>query len=336
MPSITIGSKTFSSNVFYAPLAGCSDFPYRHMAKKYNPGLVFCEMVKMDALIRNDSNTYRLLDYTSDMHHLGAQLCGSRLDIAGDCAQILEALGFDVIDLNCGCPVDKVTKDGSGSGLLKKPKLIGELISKIVSKVKVPVTVKIRAGWDDNDIVASLIAKIAEDCGASAIFIHGRTRMQAYKGLANRDHIRAAKQAVKNIKVFGNGDIFSVDDAKHMFDYTNCDGVLVARGTFGQPWIAEDIDRMQKGLEPIERDFEFCRKALLEHYQVIRSYGNEKKAIIDMRRVGCWYFQKGEVAKALRTQISKAKSIDEIEILLEALKNPEEFLNLTAKTMLAN
>src|SRR5690606_22173052 len=130
----TLGSKTFASNVFYAPLAGCSDYPYRKMARSFKraPGLVFCEMVKMDALIRKDRNTFRLLDYTEDMHPIGAQLCGSRLELAAECAKILEGLGFDVIDLNCGCPVDKVTKDGSGSGLLKKPHLIGEIIHQIV------------------------------------------------------------------------------------------------------------------------------------------------------------------------------------------------------------
>ncbi len=332
MPKITIGSKTFSSNVFYAPLAGCSDFPFRAMAQKFNPGLVFCEMVKMDALIRNDKNTYRLLDYTQNMHPMGAQLCGSRLDIAADCAEIIEGLGFDLIDLNCGCPVDKVTKDGSGSGLLKKPHLIGEIISKIVSRVSIPVTVKIRAGWDDETIVAPLITRIAEDAGASAIFIHGRTRMQAYKGLANRDHIKESKKCARNIKVFGNGDIFSAEDARHMFEHTDCDGVLVARGTFGQPWIAQDIQRMQESLTPLERDYEFCRKNLVEHYHLTKAYANEKKAIMDMRRVGCWYFKKGEVGKALRGKISKAKTIGEIELLLEGLKDPKAFLNKCVTT----
>ncbi|MCH9632185.1 MAG: putative tRNA-dihydrouridine synthase [Chlamydiae bacterium] len=332
MPKISIGSKTFSSNVFYAPLAGCSDLPFRQMAKKYGAGLAFCEMVKMDALIRNDKNTYRLLDYTGDMHPMGAQLCGSRLDIAADCAEILEDLGFDLIDLNCGCPVDKVTKDGSGSGLLKKPELIGEIISKIVARVSVPVTVKIRAGWDDDSIVAPLITQIAEEAGAGAIFIHGRTRQQAYKGLANRDHIKESKAVAKNIKVFGNGDIFCAQDAKDMFEHTGCDGVLVARGTFGQPWVAEDIRRMQENLPALERDFEFVRENLLEHYRLTRSYANEKKAILDMRRVGCWYFKKGEIGRALRSRMSKAKTIDDVEFLLESLKDPEAFLKQLATT----
>lgn len=328
MPQIQIGNKTFKSNVFYAPLAGCSDFPYRLMSKKYGPGLVFCEMVKMDALIRNDRNTYRLLDYVGGMHPIGAQLCGSRLDLVADCAKILEDLGFDWIDLNCGCPVDKVTKDGSGSGLLKKPNLIGELLHKMRRAVSIPISVKIRAGWDENSIIAPMVTEIAEQAGAQAIFIHGRTRVQAYTGLANRDHIKESKKRAKKIKVFGNGDIFCAEDAMDMFEQTRCDGVLVARGTFGRPWIAEDIQRAQDKLPPLERDFEFCREALIQHYMLTKKYAHEKKAILDMRRIGCWYFKKGDVGKALRKKMSQVKSLQEIELLLEALKDPESFLSL--------
>lgn len=327
MPEITVGNKIFKSNVFYAPLAGCSDFPYRLMSQKYGPGLVFCEMVKMDALIRNDRNTYRLLDYVEGMHPIGAQLCGSRLDLVADCARILEDLGFDWVDLNCGCPVDKVTKDGSGSGLLKKPDLIGELLYKIRKAVSVPVSVKIRAGWDDDSIIAPKVTEIAEQAGAQAIFIHGRTRVQAYKGLANRNHIKESKKRAKKIKVFGNGDIFEAQDAIDMFDQTGCDGVLVARGTFGRPWIAEDIKRALENLPPIERGFEFCREALIQHYQLTKKYAHEKKAILDMRRIGCWYFKKGEVGKTLRKKMSQVKSLQEVEQLLETLKDPEFFLS---------
>lgn len=326
MPKIKLKDKLFESNVFYAPLAGCSDYPFRKMGKRYGPGLVFCEMVKMDALIRNDRNTYRLLDYTQGMHPIGAQLCGSRLDIVADCAKIIEDLGFDVIDLNCGCPVDKVTKDGSGSGLLKKPCLIGDLISEMVNAVSIPVTVKIRAGWDDNQIIAPKVTQIAESAGASAIFIHGRTRDQAYKGLANRDHIKESKKVAKNIKVFGNGDIFCAQDAMDMFEYTKCDGVLVARGTFGQPWIAEDIIRAQEGLSEIERDFQVCKEALIQHYLITKEYAHEKKAILDMRRIGCWYFKKGEIGKILRKKMSKVSSMGEIEAILESLESPELLL----------
>lgn len=324
MYPIKIGKKTFKSPVFYAPLAGCSDFPYRQMARKYSPpGLVFCEMVKMEALIRCDRNSFRLLDYSSDMHPIGAQLCGSNVRIVGEAARIIEDLGFDVLDLNCGCPVDKVTKDGSGSGLLKNPNKIGELVSKMVAAVSIPVTVKIRVGWDSDSIVASEITQIAEEAGASAIFIHGRTRVQAYKGLANWNHIKDCKKKAKVIKVFGNGDIFSASDALRMLEETGCDGVLVSRGTFGQPWIAEDIHRMQQGLDPVDRGFEFRKRALYDHFNLIRQYAPEKKAILDMRRVGCWYFKKGDVGKAFRKAISKVKTLADVEAVLLSLSDQE-------------
>src|SRR5579863_1856971 len=174
-----LGNLELPSNIFCAPLAGCSDLPFRKMTTKFQPGIVYCEMVKMDALVRHDPHTYRLLDYTPGLHPIGAQLCGSKLQFVQQSAKIIEDLGFDVLDFNCGCPVDKVTKDGSGSGMLRTPELIGEMISAMVSAVKIPVTVKIRAGWDEAHINAAEITQIAEQAGAKAITIHGRTRAQA-------------------------------------------------------------------------------------------------------------------------------------------------------------
>src|ERR1700676_2979243 len=154
---LQLGSLNLSHRIFYAPLAGCSDFPFRKMSAMYRPGLMYCEMVKMDALVRYDAGTFHILDYSADMHPIGAQICGSKPSLAGQAAKIIEDLGFDVVDLNCGCPVDKVTKDGSGSGMLKTPELIGEVIANMVAMVKIPVTVKIRAGWDDDSINAAQI-----------------------------------------------------------------------------------------------------------------------------------------------------------------------------------
>src|SRR6185437_6206308 len=200
-----LGNLTLPSNIFCAPLAGCSDLPFRRMTSKYRPGLIYCEMVKMDALVRHDPHTYRLLDFEADMHPIGGQICGSKPQYAGKSAKIIEELGFDVVDLNCGCPVDKVTKDGSGSGMLKTPELIGEILSNMTAAVKIPVTVKIRAGWDEKSLNAAEIVQIAEQAGAAAICVHGRTREQGYKGPANWDWIRECKRAAKKIQVIGNG-----------------------------------------------------------------------------------------------------------------------------------
>jgi tRNA-dihydrouridine synthase B len=311
---IYLGKLKLPSNVLYSPLAGCSDYPFRQMASMYPVGLMFCEMIKMDALIRNEPSTYELLDYNPSMRPIGGQICGSKAHLAGPCAKIIEELGFDVVDLNCGCPVDKVTKDGSGSGMLKNPEFIGEVISNMVSAVSIPVTVKIRAGWDDDSINAPLITKIAEEAGAKAISIHGRTREQKYTGKANWDHIKAAKEVAKEIKVIGNGDVFDARAGLSLFEHTGCDAILVSRGTFGKPWIAEEIVRLDQALPPLHYN---VKDHLLSHMSFITSYQNDRKALLDMRRVGCWYLRDGTGTKKLREALNKTKDLKEMERLIQ-------------------
>lgn len=311
---IKLGKLSLPSNVLFSPLAGCSDYPFRKMASHYQPGLMFCEMVKMDALIRHEPSTYQLLDYDPAMRPIGAQLCGSKPELAAPTARIIEELGFDVVDLNCGCPVDKVTKDGSGSGMLKNPELIGEVIANMVSAVSIPVTVKIRAGWDDNSINAPLITKIAEEAGAVAISIHGRTRQQKYTGKANWDHIKEAKEVATSIKVIGNGDVFDPAAGIALFKHTGCDAILVSRGTFGQPWIAENIARLDQGLPLLTPDI---KETLLTHLAYTTAYQTDRKALLDMRRVGCWYLRNGTGTKKLRESLNKTKDLQEIETLIQ-------------------
>jgi tRNA-dihydrouridine synthase B len=312
-----LGSFELPSNIFCAPLAGCSDLPFRRMLSKYKPGLMYCEMVKMEALLYNKSKTIPLLDKDDHLRPIGAQLVGSNPKLAAECAKIIEDLGFDVLDLNCGCPVDKVTKDGSGSGLLKNPEVIGEIVSNMVNAIKIPVTVKIRAGWDSTSIVSDQVTKIAEASGASAICIHGRTRAQAYRGNANWDYIKIAKEAATNIKVIGNGDVFNPESAKRMFEYTGCDAILLARGTMGQPWLIEDIydylsGKIVRYRSPIEG-----RDIFLEHLEHIVSYKPKEKAHLDLRRVGCWFLRNIRGAKALREAINRSSSIESIREMIK-------------------
>lgn len=313
-----LGKIILPNNIFYAPLAGCSDFPFRKMSAKYRPGLIFCEMVKIDALTRHDANTFHILDYDKSMHPISAQICGSKPSLAAESARIIEDLGFDTIDLNCGCPVDKVTKDGSGSGMLKTPELIGEVLSSMVAAVNIPVTVKIRAGWDETQINAPLITQIAEQAGAVAICIHGRTRKQGYKGPANWDYIKACKEVATTIKIIGNGDVVDGPSAERMFKHTGCDAVLVARGTLGHPWIARDIIKYLSEESNEERPFEEKRQALLEHFLHTIDYSPPHRVAIDMRRVGCWYFKKAAGTRAFREAISHA---DNPEIVKELIMN---------------
>lgn len=311
--SLLLKNLHIPSNIWYAPLAGCSDYPFRKMTSQFTKGLKFCEMVKMEALLRGDMGTFRLLDFDASMHPIGAQLCGSNPSLAAPSARILEDLGFDSIDLNCGCPVDKVTKDGSGSGLLKNPKKIGDMVANLVSSTSLPVTIKIRTGWDEDSIVANDLVKIAQEAGAKAITIHGRTREQAYKGLANRERIQEAKKEAHSILVFGNGDILTKESAKEMFLKTNCDGILLARATLGKPWIGEEIRRFLENEPPLEITTDFIKEVFLEHFRQILLYETKRKATLSLRRVGCWYLREAKGAKALREQINHIK--DPLEVL---------------------
>jgi len=312
-----LGGLALPSNLFCAPLAGCSDLPFRQMTSRFRPGLIFSEMVKIDALVRHDPDTYHLLDYTRGMHPIGAQICGSKPKVAAVAARIIEDLGFDVIDLNCGCPVDKVTKDGSGSGLLQNPERIGEILREMIQAVKIPVTVKIRAGWDEESINAASIVRIAEEAGASALTVHGRTREQGYKGPANWDHIRECKRASRGMPIIGNGDVFDAESAERLFLHSGCDGILIARGTLGKPWIIEDIERHLLGLPKKERTILDLRQMLLDHYYLIARYQSERQALLDMRRVGCWYLKPCSGAKQLRMQINQSASLSEMFQLLD-------------------
>lgn len=311
--------KKLPNNIFYAPLAGFTDLPYRKMALPYQVGLQFCEMVKMEPLLRGDPNTLRILDYEPTMHPIGAQLCGSNPKIAKEAAQKIEDLGFDVLDLNCGCPVDRITKDGSGSGLLKQPELLGEILSQLVSAVKIPVTVKIRAGWDENHINAPEITQIAEQAGAAAIGIHGRTREQGYRGSSDREVIQACKQVAKKILVLGNGDLFHAQDVYHMFEQTGCDGVLISRGTMGQPWIVEDVRRWYTGNPLLSISMKERKEALQKHFAYVVSYQNEKKAILEMRKISCLYLKEFPGVKEFRRQLSHIDSLVSAQKIIEEI-----------------
>lgn len=308
------------SNIFYAPLAGCSDFAFRKMSSLYKPGLMFCEMVKMDALIRNDRGTFEMLCYEEAMRPIGGQLCGSKVELAAPCARIIEDLGFDTLDFNCGCPVDKVTKDGSGSGMLKNPEKIGEIIHQMASAVKIPVTVKIRAGWDDSLINCVEVTKIAEQAGASAICIHGRTREQAYRGPANWDHIKACKAVAQSIKVIGNGDLFDAESVRRMLAYTGCDAALIARGTMGQPWIVEDVTRLLSNLPLEKRGPQESLCHFRKHYAFMKECLPERKVILDIRRVGPWYIKSIFGASEIRQRLNKCETLAQVEQIIDSLE----------------
>lgn len=315
-----LGNLELPTNIFYSPLAGCSDFPFRKIASLYHKGLKFPEMVKMEALVRGDKGTFRILDYDPSMRPIGGQIVGSNVKIAGQSAKIIEDLGFDSVDFNCGCPVDKVTKDGSGSGMLKTPERIGDIIAEMVSAVKIPVTVKVRAGWSEEEIIAPRIVKIAEEAGAKAIFVHGRTRSQAYRGKANREYIKRCVEMATTIQVIGNGDIFTPEDAKSMFEETGCHGILVSRGTLGKPWISRSIASFLEGEGEKERSDKERIQDLEDHFRFITAYHSDKAALITIRKAGCWYLKSQAQMREFRGKMSRAASLKEVEALIADLK----------------
>ncbi|NGX35802.1 MAG: putative tRNA-dihydrouridine synthase [Candidatus Anoxychlamydiales bacterium] len=306
--SFKIKNLILDSNIFYAPLAEYTDFAYRKLLRHYHKGLMFCEMIKMEALVRE--KTTKQLKYTQNMRPIGAQLCGANLNVVKEASKKIEDQGFDWIDLNCGCPVPKVTKDGSGAALLKNPKLISDMLKTITSSVNIPVSVKIRAGWDDNSICFSEIVKIAIDAGCSAITIHGRTKKQGYSGKSNWDYIKQCKEiAGDKILVIGNGDLYTPQDVKDIFDKTACDGVMIARGMLQTPWLSLDVENYynKKQNEKI-----IIKDVLLKYIDYVMQEKDGKNAVFDLRRISGWILRGYKDIKQLRIVINKADSITEI------------------------
>ena len=312
-----IGSLELANNILYAPLAEYSDFAFRKLIRHLHKGLMFCEMIKMDALIREKSCS--LLKYTEDMRPIGAQICGFSPKTAKEAAKKIEDMGFDVIDFNCGCPVQKVVKDGSGAAMLKNPEIIGEVISAMSSSVKIPVTVKIRLGWDDQSTVASDVVKIAQQAKAKAITIHARTRKQGYSGDARWDYLKECKKVAKDILVIGNGDLYSAQDVQDMFEKTNVDGVMIARGMLKSPWISEDIEALFSNKE-ISRTPLFTKEVLLSLIEYILIENKKTNPLFDIRRISAWLLKGCRNIKKLRIAINAAPTAN---AAIELIKNFE-------------
>jgi tRNA-dihydrouridine synthase B len=313
---LKLGSLTLSSNIIYSPLTGWSDYPFRQIAALFSPGLMFCEMVKIEALLHHESNVRHLLDYDDNMRPIGAQIFGSNPKQAGAAARIIESFGFDVIDLNCGCPVDKVTQDGSGSALLKTPELIGEMIANMRAAVAIPITLKIRIGWDQKHRNGIEIIRIAEEAGVHAITVHGRTQSEKYKGRADWNYIKECKSCAKTIPIIGSGDVFTAKDGISLLQYTGSDGILIARGLLGQPWIANEIRELDKGISPLPLSSSQFRDILFEHMKSLFSYYPEHYALLTMQRIAGQYLRHRKEAKRIRGAFSRIATRKELEKLI--------------------
>ncbi|MCI8320284.1 MAG: tRNA dihydrouridine synthase DusB [Dorea sp.] len=313
---MNIGNVELENPYILAPMAGVTDLPFRMLCKEQGAGLLCMEMISAKALQYKNKNTKALLSIHPQEHPVSLQLFGADADIISRMAQEIEELPFQVLDINMGCPVPKVVKNGEGSALMKRPRLVYEIVSKTVKAVKKPVTVKIRKGFDDEHINAVDIAKIIEDAGAAAVTVHGRTREQYYSGNADWDIIRQVKEAV-SIPVIGNGDVTSGESAVRMRRETGCDGVMIGRGAQGNPWIFSELLSYEKtGEMPKRPDASEIRNMMLRHARLQIEFKGDYLGIREMRKHVAWYTKGLKGSAKLRDEINKTESYEELERLL--------------------
>lgn len=315
MNKLKIGSVELNNPFILAPMAGVCDLPFRLLCKEKGAAMVCTEMVSAKAIYYNNKNTKELLTIDKNEGPVSLQLFGSEPKLMAEMAKRIEEIPFDILDFNMGCPVPKVVNNGEGSALMKNPVLAGHIIEAMTNAISKPVTVKIRAGFDAEHINAVEIAKIAENSGAAAITVHARTREQYYSGKADREIIRLVKEAV-TIPVIGNGDIDCYESAKHMLEYTGCDGVAIGRGAEGNPWIFEELNAKYAGLDYNKPSLEEVKEMIMRHARMLIDYKGEYIGIREMRKHAAWYTAGFKGASKLRGCLNEVSSIESLEEII--------------------
>ena len=302
--------------VVAAPMAGVSDRPGRLIAREYGAGLVYTEMISAKALTYKNQKTYQLMNMQDEIQPVSMQIFGSEPDVMAEGARIMQEHGAQIIDINMGCPVPKVVNNGEGSSLMRTPGVAEAIVQEMVKAVTVPVTVKFRKGWDDTSVTAVEFAKRMEAAGASAIAVHGRTRMQYYSGKADWGIIAQVKDTV-SVPVIGNGDIFTPMDAKRMLEETGVDGVMIGRGALGRPWLYQQtVDYLRTGTYEPDPDMDVRRDIILHHAELLCEEKGEYVGMKEMRKHVAWYYKGLPHAARMRDNINQIATLDQLKALL--------------------
>jgi len=319
-----IGSIKLDNNVFLAPMAGITDRPFRVLCRQQGCGLTYTEMISAKGLHYLNKRTENLLYTQPEDGPVAVQIFGSDPGLMAEVASWLCENGADIIDINMGCPTPKIVKNGDGCALMRKPELVREIVKRVSTAIRVPLTVKIRKGWDQNTVNAPLISRIAQENGAAAVAVHGRTREQFYSGTADWDIIGHIKKGL-SIPVIGNGDIFAPEDASAMLQKTGCDAVMIGRGARGNPWIfSATLKLVNEGIKVRGPDVREILAMVKRHTDLCIEQKGEGIAIKEMRKHVGWYLKGFRNAVSLKREVNGAQTRDELFGLLEAYQEELE------------